>query len=52
MLVRSRKPEGMGRRRLVNESNLGVLLLDKNNDAETEVINAHGNVTRFIRKED
>ena len=52
MLVRSRKPEGMGRRRLVNESNLGVLLLDKNNDAETEVINTKGKTTRFIRNPD
>ena len=52
MLVRSRKPEGMGRRRLVNESNLGVLLLDKNNDAETEVINTKGKNTRFIRNPD
>ena len=51
MLVRSRKPEGMGRRRLVNESSLGVLLLNKDDDVETEMINADGKSTRFIRKD-
>lgn len=51
MSVRSRKPEGLGRRRLVNDSSLGVLLLNKDNDVETEVINASGKTTRFIRKE-
>lgn len=50
MLVRSRKPEGHGRRRLVNESSIGVLLLNKENDVEAQVINAQGEATRFIRK--
>lgn len=51
MRVRSRKPQGHGRRRLVNESNLGVLLLNRENDTEAEVINAAGKTTRFIRKD-
>ena len=49
MRVRSRKPEDMGRRRLVNESSLGLLLLNENNDVEAQVINADGDVTRFMR---
>ena len=51
MLVRSRKPENMGRKRLVNESCLGVLHLNDSNNAETEVISAKGKTTRFVRKD-
>lgn len=51
MQVRSRKPEGLGKRRLVNQSSLGVLLLNESNDVEAQVISAKGDVTRFIRRE-
>jgi len=51
MQVRTRKPEGMGKRRLVNQSNLGVLLLDEENNVEAEVIDAKGQHIHFKRKQ-
>jgi len=51
MRVRSRKPEGLGRRRLVNQSNLGILRLDREKNVEADAISASGEIIHFKREQ-